>query len=157
MISGTKKHCEVKEREVKAEAALLGASYESQFKEKGINGVFVYTFRWRLYPSPRPLCGAKCRNGRPCQAKIAYLPNGDWATKCRRHGGLSTGPRTPKGRQSIAQANARRKGTTYKKRTPPESPPVQQEKPTVEPPAVPLSLAEKAEIELKRRERLGIL
>jgi hypothetical protein len=38
------------------------------------------------------LCGAKTRLGRPCIATA--LPNG----RCRNHGGLSTGARTPEGR-----------------------------------------------------------
>ncbi len=159
LICGTKKQCEAKRREVKAEAALLGVDYECHFKTKGINDVFVYTFRWRLHPSPRPQCGAKCRSGRPCQAKVAYLPNGDWATRCKRHGGLSTGPRTPEGRQSIGAANSRRKGTAYKKRTLSAAPaakvPAHQEK--QEKPAAPPTLAESAARELERREKLGIL
>ena len=45
----------------------------------------------------RPLnskrCGAYARStGLPCKAKA--LPNG----KCRNHGGLSTGPKTPEGK-----------------------------------------------------------
>ncbi len=38
------------------------------------------------------ICGAKTRKDTPCQAKA--LANG----RCRNHGGLSTGPRTPEGR-----------------------------------------------------------
>lgn len=40
---------------------------------------------------PYELCGAKNRQGNPCKARA--LPNG----RCRNHGGLSTGPRTPEG------------------------------------------------------------
>jgi hypothetical protein len=41
----------------------------------------------------RPRCGAYARStGLPCQAQA--LANG----RCRNHGGLSTGPRTPEGR-----------------------------------------------------------
>jgi len=48
-------------------------------------------------------CGAYARStGNPCQAKA--LPNG----RCKNHGGLSTGPKTPKGRQAIAQATRQR-------------------------------------------------
>jgi hypothetical protein len=36
-------------------------------------------------------CGARTRLGRPCRRK--KLPNG----RCRNHGGMSTGPRTPEG------------------------------------------------------------
>src|SRR5277367_2646595 len=44
-------------------------------------------------------CGAKNRRGLPCQQPA--MKNG----RCRLHGGKSTGPRTPEGRQRIAQAN----------------------------------------------------
>ncbi len=38
-------------------------------------------------------CGAKTRRGTPCQRKA--LQN----RRCRNHGGMSTGPRTPEGRR----------------------------------------------------------
>jgi hypothetical protein len=38
------------------------------------------------------MCGAKTRRDKPCVAKA--LPNG----RCRNHGGLSTGPKTPEGK-----------------------------------------------------------
>lgn len=48
-------------------------------------------------------CGAYARStGLPCQAKS--LVNG----RCRNHGGLSTGPKTPEGRQAIAEATRQR-------------------------------------------------
>jgi hypothetical protein len=48
-------------------------------------------------------CGAYARTtGNPCQAKA--LPNG----RCKNHGGLSTGPKTIKGRQAIAEATRQR-------------------------------------------------
>ncbi len=40
---------------------------------------------------PYELCRATNRQGNPCRARA--LPNG----RCRNHGGLSTGPRTPEG------------------------------------------------------------
>lgn len=54
----------------------------------------------------RPKCGAKTRPGRPCVAPAVWDPgaaaprNG----RCRNHGGLSTGPRTPEGLQRVAEA-----------------------------------------------------
>ena len=42
-------------------------------------------------PNSAPRCGAKTRRGTPCQAPA--MGNG----RCRMHGGLSTGPRTPEG------------------------------------------------------------
>jgi hypothetical protein len=155
VIRGTMQRCEAKENEVLAEAARYDVGYARRFTVETTNGVQVFVFRWRLHPSPRPICGAKCRSGRPCQAKVAYLANGDWATRCKRHGGLSTGPKTDKGRArqkaAVSEANSRRKGTAYKKRTL-LAPPARQEKP-----AAPLTLAELAARELERREKLGIL
>src|SRR5215510_13474365 len=45
-----------------------------------------------------PRCGARTRQQKPCGA--AAMRNG----RCRFHGGLSTGPRTPEGRARIAEA-----------------------------------------------------
>lgn len=48
-------------------------------------------------------CGAYARStGNPCQAKA--LANG----RCKNHGGMSTGPKTPEGRQVISQATRQR-------------------------------------------------
>jgi hypothetical protein len=65
----------------------------------------------RVYRSERPPCGARCRDGHPCQAPAmldretgCYVRNG----RCRLHGGLSTGPRTAAGRARIAAAQRRR-------------------------------------------------
>ena len=43
-------------------------------------------------------CGAKTRAGHPC-GRYA-MPNG----RCRMHGGLSTGPKTPEGLERIRRA-----------------------------------------------------
>lgn len=47
-------------------------------------------------------CGAKTRHGGACQRKA--LANG----RCRNHGGLSSGPKSPSGRHRIAEAQRRR-------------------------------------------------
>lgn len=48
-------------------------------------------------------CGAHARStGAPCKAKA--LPNG----RCKLHGGMSTGPKTPEGRQAIGAATKAR-------------------------------------------------
>ena len=48
-------------------------------------------------------CGAYARStGNPCQAKA--LTNG----RCKNHGGMSTGPKTPEGRQAVAEASRQR-------------------------------------------------
>ena len=43
-------------------------------------------------------CGAKTRKGTPCKAPA--MPNG----RCRMHGGASTGPKTPEGRERSRRA-----------------------------------------------------
>src|SRR3954471_17429011 len=45
-----------------------------------------------------PRCGARTRSGLPCKAQA--MRNG----RCYRHGGASTGPRTPEGLQRIVKA-----------------------------------------------------
>jgi len=58
----------------------------------------------------RGTCNAKTRKGTLCQAppvwdKIKDIPiNG----RCKLHGGLSTGPKTEKGREAIRASNKRR-------------------------------------------------
>jgi hypothetical protein len=46
-----------------------------------------------------PRCGAKNRRGGACQS-----PAMRGKRRCRLHGGLSTGPRTPEGRERCRQA-----------------------------------------------------
>ena len=61
-------------------------------------------------------CGAKTRpqrGGRPCRRKA--LRNG----RCRNHGGMSTGPRTPKGR-ARALANLRQNRSRIAAETAPQ-------------------------------------
>ena len=57
----------------------------------------------------RPRCGAKTRQGTPCRAPAVWDRERDRPRngRCRMHGGLSTGPRTPEGRR-VAADNARR-------------------------------------------------
>ena len=56
-------------------------------------------------------CGAYARStGSPCKAKA--MPNG----RCKNHGGMSTGPKTPAGREAIAEATRQRMATGQRKR-----------------------------------------
>jgi len=66
----------------------------------------------RAPQSTRPVCGAKTRSGAPCRARVVIREDGTPARRCRMHGGLSTGPRTKKGRARIAQSNRRRSKST---------------------------------------------
>jgi len=52
---------------------------------------------------PRVPCGARTRKGTPCKALSE-----PGRTRCRFHGGLSTGPKTEEGRKRIAEAQRRR-------------------------------------------------
>ena len=54
-------------------------------------------------PAQTPIrCGAKTRSGVPC-AKFPI----EGKRRCRLHGGLSTGPKTPAGRAAISAANTK--------------------------------------------------
>ena len=55
-------------------------------------------------------CGAKTRAGTPCKRKDLYGGNG----RCKLHGGLSTGPKTKRGKRKSARNGLRPKT----KRTP---------------------------------------
>jgi hypothetical protein len=59
----------------------------------------------------RPRCGARCRDGHPCAAPVVARRDEHGAVivaaRCRMHGGLSTGPRTPEGRRRALDALAR--------------------------------------------------
>jgi len=91
---------------------------------------------WRLRPQAqrryneprpkkpeRPSCGAKCRSGRPCQAPV-YWPSGEASprSRCRLHGGSSTGPKTQEGRTKISNAQKAR-WTAWRKAPKPTQPP----------------------------------
>lgn len=56
-----------------------------------------------LRPGQRVICGAKTRKGTPCRCKSE-----PGKRRCKFHGGMSTGPKTPEGRQRIAEAQRRR-------------------------------------------------
>ena len=58
-----------------------------------------------LAHAARPACCANTREGHPCRNKV--VPG---KRRCKYHGGLSTGPRTPEGRARIAAAQRRRWG-----------------------------------------------
>lgn len=63
-----------------------------------------YGVRKRPLPPPkasRPRCGARTREGTPCQAPVVwdYKNRKPRNGRCRMHGGLSTGPKTAEGRQ----------------------------------------------------------
>ncbi|HNO59221.1 MAG TPA: HGGxSTG domain-containing protein [Plasticicumulans sp.] len=52
---------------------------------------------WRKRKVNRPRCGARCRDGHACRAPVVLRVDGTLAKRCRMHGGLSTGARSPAG------------------------------------------------------------
>jgi hypothetical protein len=74
-------------------------THEVAYDERGRRRVWRVP-RARSAPGP---CGAKTRRGTPCRALC--LPG---RTRCRHHGGTSTGPRTAEGKARIAESNRRR-------------------------------------------------
>lgn len=54
-------------------------------------------------PRSKVRCGAIKKTGEPCKAPV--VPG---RRRCKFHGGLSTGPRTPEGRQAVAEAQRQR-------------------------------------------------
>lgn len=65
----------------------------------------------RAHRRSRPACGARCRDGHACRARVVWSRGDDGApveaARCRLHGGLSTGPRTAEGRRASLDALAR--------------------------------------------------
>jgi hypothetical protein len=51
---------------------------------------------------PGRRCGAKTRQGTPCQNPAIKK-----RARCKLHGGLSTGPRTPEGKAGVAAAHTK--------------------------------------------------
>jgi len=54
-----------------------------------------------------PRCGAKTRKGAPCKAGAVWSTKSHQYTRCKNHGGLSTGPKTPEGIERIRRARAK--------------------------------------------------
>jgi hypothetical protein len=65
---------------------------------------------WSRPKRERPRCGARCRDGSPCEALPVWDKRLDRAVngRCRMHGGLSTGPKSEEGRRRIAESNRTR-------------------------------------------------
>ena len=98
-------------------------------RDARVSNVIQHAIGWvaelRSQPEPpskasRPRCGARCRTrgGAPCVARVCVRPDGyGLAKRCRLHGGLSTGPRTPEGKRRALEALAR--GRAKRGRCPP--------------------------------------
>jgi hypothetical protein len=59
----------------------------------------------------RPRCGARCRDGHACRARVVVTRNELGGvvvrSRCRMHGGLSTGARTAEGKARLREAGRR--------------------------------------------------
>jgi hypothetical protein len=102
--------------------------YQAQVDAAKASGVlFDACYHWGNYArvrimkrparpkSKRPLCGARCRSGAACKARVCERPDGKGlAKRCALHGGKSTGPKTEAGRAAIAAANRARSKTGQK-------------------------------------------
>jgi hypothetical protein len=72
---------------------------------KGVPGQVKRPFTGkRGDPSTAPRCGAKTKAGTPCKRAAERNPQTGRRTRCRLHGGLCTGPRTPEGKARVAAA-----------------------------------------------------
>lgn len=80
------------------EYARLRKIYPDYFARQLIRSI---NFCWRCVALRGERCGARTRKGEPCKAS-AMLKSG----RCRNHGGLSTGAKTPEGKAK-ALANLR--------------------------------------------------
>lgn len=81
-------------------------NYSNQTKAEILN--IYHSAHWKnesLWKKLRPLCGAKCRDGRSCKAKAVVSKMGKPINgRCRMHGGLSTGAKTQEGKDKSREA-----------------------------------------------------
>jgi hypothetical protein len=56
-------------------------------------------------PHLSPRCGAKTRSGAPCRAPAMWSKKAGKYTRCKFHGGASTGPRTLEGLERCRRTN----------------------------------------------------
>lgn len=81
--------------------------YDPYNPNKHIEGLFGKAqSQWK---KDRLLCGAKCRSGNPCQAKVVVDSKTSQPIngRCRMHGGLSTGAKTQEGKDRSKEAARR--------------------------------------------------
>lgn len=85
----------------------LGVHTETRFgyfetNTRARDRLLALTEQTRAQPR-RTRCGARTRKGTPCRANA--VPG---KTRCKFHGGMSTGPKSPEGSERIAEAQRRR-------------------------------------------------
>lgn len=87
------------------QGVIVGVAVDRMFKELAV----ALAKSEQSSKSPIQRCGARTRMGAPCKAKS--LPG---KSRCKFHGGMSTGPKTAEGRLRIAEAQ-RRRWAAYRK------------------------------------------
>lgn len=98
-------------RSIAAQIPRLLAAWTEEDRERFRTGKYALYYNRlshtlelvRIPKSERPFCHAKRRDGHKCKARV--VPG---RTRCRMHGGLSTGPKTEEGRERIRESNRRR-------------------------------------------------
>lgn len=82
---------------------LESAAEWEQYARTGVrHGVSENADKPNIKAGPQT-CGAKTRAGHPCRNRAIFESG-----RCKNHGGMSTGPRTPEGRERIAEAQRQR-------------------------------------------------
>jgi len=69
-----------------------------------LSGAAVTEARGKMKKSRVPRCGARTRRGTSCIAAAIWSNKSQRYTRCKNHGGMSTGPRTVAGLERIRQA-----------------------------------------------------
>lgn len=101
-------YCEEREAKEAEIEKRIAAGTHRRIEREGRWGEPDLDYIWAIPKPERPLCGARCRSGRPCRARVYVRKGGKFAKRCRMHGGASTGPKTEAGRQRIIESNRRR-------------------------------------------------
>ena len=98
-------------RSMRLPVALVHLAFREEEREARAEGVLVgYRGDYQPYVDQdgEVRCAARCRDAHPCKRKGLGAGH-----RCPNHGGLSTGPRTPEGKQrsleALAQYRAGRK------------------------------------------------
>ena len=60
---------------------------------------------WSGDPSVSPRCSARARSGALCRAPAMWSKKAQRYTRCRMHGGASSGPKTPAGLEKCRRSN----------------------------------------------------
>lgn len=92
-----------------SDLARFDALFHRVFARRGMRSLRKYYY---VAKRDMPRCGARCRDGHPCQRRAVWdaIRCGPRNGRCRNHGGLSTGPRPPEGKRRVREAARRGRG-----------------------------------------------